>query len=262
MPRVDSARPVVHTIPPMPRYKLTIEYDGTPFVGWQRQAEGLSVQGVLEAAAEASGNGPTRVQGAGRTDTGVHATAQVAHCDMAADWTPERLMGALNAHSRRHPVSVLAAERVADDFHARFDATARTYRYRILNRRAGPALDADRVWWVARPLDADAMHAAAQGLVGRHDFTTFRAAACQAKSPMRTLDALDVRRVGEEVVVEARARSFLHNQIRSIAGSLKLVGEGRWPVEEMTAVLEAKDRARCGALAPPRGLYLTGVAYG
>ncbi len=245
----------------MPRYKLTIEYDGTPFVGWQRQREGVSVQGALEAAAKACGNGPTRVQGAGRTDAGVHATGQVAHCDMDAGWAPDRLAGALNAHLRPHPISVLRVETVADDFHARFDATHRTYLYRILNRRAGPALDRDRVWWVARSLDADAMHQGARGLLGRHDFTTFRAVACQAKSPIKTLDTLAVRRDGEHVLIEARARSFLHNQIRSIAGTLKLVGEGRWTPDDVSSALEARDRARCGALAPPAGLYLTQVRY-
>ena len=245
----------------MPRYKLLIEYDGTPFLGWQRQRDGASVQGALEAALEAAGNGPSIVQGAGRTDAGVHARGQVAHCDTPKDGGPERLLGALNAHLAPLPVVVLAVERVAEDFHARFDATKRAYRYRILNRRVRPALQRGQVWWVPRPLDAQAMHRAAQALVGRHDFTTYRAAACQVKSPVKTVDAISVIREGDEVLLDVRARSFLHNQIRSFAGSLKLVGEGRWNEDEIAAALTARDRSRCGPLAPPDGLYLTEVGY-
>lgn len=245
----------------MPRFKLTLEYDGTPFIGWQRQREGLSVQGALEAALEACGNGESVVQGAGRTDAGVHALGQVAHCDTVRAWEPERLQGAINAHLRPHPISVLRVEPTADTFHARFDAVGRAYRYRLFDRQAGPALERDRVWWVARPLDAEAMHEAAQVLAGRHDFTTFRASACQAKSPVKTVDSIRVARAGEEIHLDVAARSFLHNQIRSFAGTLKLAGEGRWTPSDVRDALEAKDRARCGALAPPRGLYLTRVEY-
>jgi len=245
----------------MPRFKLTLEYDGTPFVGWQRQAEGLSVQGVLEEAVFAFTGERPGVRGAGRTDAGVHATGQVAHLDLSRDWPADRIRDALNAHLRPHPVAVLLAERVADDFDARFSAIGRRYRYLVLDRRAPPALDRHRVWHVPRRLDAEAMHAAAQGLLGRHDFTTFRAAACQAKSPVRTLDVLDVRRDGDRIVVEAAARSFLHNQVRSLVGSLVQVGEGRWSAAELRAALDARDRARCGPVAPPDGLCLTGVVY-
>lgn len=249
----------------MPRYKLTLEYDGTPFVGWQRQAEGRSVQGVLEASLEACGNGPAGetsvVQGAGRTDSGVHATGQVAHCDTVRAWEPDRLRSALNAHLRPAPVSVLAVEPVPDTFHARFSATGRAYLYRLLDRTPPPALAQNRVWWVPRSLDAAAMHEAAQELAGRHDFTTFRASACQAKSPVKTVDAIRVERAGEEIHLRVAARSFLHNQIRSFAGTLKRVGEGAWSAGDVRDALEARDRARCGPLAPPQGLYLTRVDY-
>ena len=247
----------------MPRTRLTLEYDGTGFVGWQRQAEGLSVQGVLEDAVFAFTGERPGVRGAGRTDAGVHATGQVAHLDLTRDWPTERIRDALNAHLRPHPVAVLLAERVADDFDARFSAIGRRYRYLVLDRRAPPALDRHRVWHVPRRLDAGAMHAAAQGLLGRHDFTTFRAAACQAKSPVRTLDVLSVAREGDgdRIVVDAAARSFLHNQVRSLVGSLVQVGEGRWSAADLRAALDARDRARCGPVAPPDGLCLTGVVY-
>jgi len=245
----------------MPRYKLTIEYDGTPFVGWQRQAAGRSVQGVLEEAVAAFTGERAGVRGAGRTDAGVHALGQVAHADLSRDWPGERVRDALNAHLRPHPVAVLLAETVAESFDARFSAVRRHYLYRILNRRAPAALDRHRVWAVARPLDAAAMHRAAQSLIGAHDFTTFRAAECQARSPEKTLDGLDVRRKGDLIVVTALARSFLHSQVRSMVGSLKLVGEGRWPEARVGEALEARDRAACGPLAPPQGLYLARVDY-
>ncbi len=246
----------------MPRHRLTIEYDGRPFVGWQRQANGLSVQQALEAAVAAAQGGVCAVvQGAGRTDAGVHATGQVAHVDLVRLWRGDRLRDALNAHLRPHPVSVVAAEPVADDFEARFSAVKRHYVYRILNRRAPPALAAGQVWHVARRLDAQAMHEAARTLVGQHDFTTFRAAECQANSPVRTLERLDVTRAGDMIEVRASALSFLHHQVRSIVGSLEHVGSGKWTSNDLQAALEARDRARCGQVAPPDGLYLIGVDY-
>lgn len=245
----------------MPRYKLTIEYDGTPFVGWQRQANGLSVQQALEEAVLAFCGQDVRSQTAGRTDAGVHALGQVAHIDLDRDWDPFRVREALNYHLKPHPIAILFCEAVGTEFEARFSATARRYEYRILNRRARPALEANRVWHVAVPLDAQAMHIAAQTVLGLHDFTTFRAAECQANSPMRTLDKLDVSREGNVVVIRAAARSFLHHQVRSLTGSLKLVGEGKWPVSGLRAALDARDRARCGAMAPSSGLYLVGVDY-
>jgi len=245
----------------MPRYKLTIEYDGTPFVGWQVQHNGLSVQGVLVEAVLAFTGERTTIGGAGRTDAGVHALGQVAHVDLARDWPPDTARDALNAHLRPHPVAVLLAERVADDFDARFSATRRHYRYRIVNRRADLALEAQRAWRVPRPLDARAMHDAAQRLVGRHDFTTFRSTECQAKSPVKTLDRLDVMRDGDEVDVIAVARSFLHNQVRSMVGSLVHVGEGKWSADDLAAALAARDRAACGQVVPPQGLYLVRVEY-
>jgi tRNA pseudouridine38-40 synthase len=246
----------------MPRYRILIEYDGTPFLGWQRQTIGASVQGALEdALRNFSGEGAS-VRGAGRTDAGVHAIAQVAHFDLAKDWEPFRVREALNFHLKPAPVAVLDCKVAAHDFDARYSATARHYRYRILSRRAPPALDRDRVWWLPIALDADAMADAAQVLLGRHDFTTFRAAQCQANSPLRTLDRLDVARRGEEIILEASARSFLHNQVRSMVGSLKLVGEGKWRTRDLAAALEARDRAACGAVAPASGLYLVRVDYG
>jgi tRNA pseudouridine38-40 synthase len=245
----------------MPRYKLTLEYDGGPFVGWQVQSNGMSIQGVLEGAVAAINGEPSIVQGAGRTDAGVHAFGQVAHVDLAKAWDPFVLCNALNAHVRPHPVSVLAAEAAAPDFHARFSATRRHYLYRILNRRAPPALDKGKVWWLPVSLDARAMHEAAQALLGKHDFTTFRSASCQAQSPVKTLDRLDVARYGETIEIAADARSFLHHQVRSMAGSLKLVGEGKWRGRDLKAALEAKDRSACGPVAPPTGLYLVKVDY-
>ncbi len=245
----------------MPRYKLVVEYDGTPFAGWQVQAEQVTVQGVLTLAVAAFAGESTLVQGAGRTDAGVHARGQVAHIDLAKDWGADTVRDALNAHLRPHPVAVLSAERVADDFNARTSARQRHYLYRIINRRADLTLDLGRAWRVPRPLDAAAMQAAARHLIGKHDFTTFRSTECQAKSPVKTLDQLDVERDGEEVTMRAAARSFLHNQVRSMVGSLVMVGEGKWAPDDLKHVLEARDRAACGQVAPPDGLYLMRVDY-
>jgi tRNA pseudouridine38-40 synthase len=245
----------------MPRYKLTLEYDGAPFAGWQIQADQLTVQGVLTAAIEALSGEKTLVQGAGRTDAGVHARAQVAHVDLAKNWDTDTVRDALNAHLRPHPVAILNAERVADDFNARTSAIKRHYLYRIINRRADLTLEAGRAWRVPRPLDAAAMHAAAQRLVGKHDFTTFRSTECQAKSPVKTLDILAVERKGEIVDVSAVARSFLHNQVRSMVGSLVAVGESKWGVDDVSNALEARDRTACAPVAPPDGLYLVRVDY-
>lgn len=245
----------------MPRYKLTIEYDGAPFSGWQIQADRVTVQGVLTAAVEALSGEKTLVQGAGRTDAGVHARAQVAHVDLTKDWDTDTVRDALNAHLRPHPVAVLAAQRVAEDFNARTSAVKRHYLYRIVNRRPDLTFDLKYAWRVPRPLDAAAMDAAAQCLTGKHDFTTFRAAECQAASPVKTLDRLDVERVGEDVNVHATARSFLHNQVRSMVGSLVMVGIGAWNADDLTRALEACDRAACGQVAPPDGLYLMRVDY-
>ena len=245
----------------MPRYKLTIEYDGGPFSGWQSQAEKTSVQDALEAVVAIINGAPATVQGAGRTDAGVHALAQVAHVDLAKEWDPFKLRNAVNGNLRPHPVSVLEAVPVADDFHARFSATRRHYLYRILNRRSPPALERGKVWWLPMQVDSDAMHEAGQHLLGKHDFTTFRAAQCQAKSPVKTLDRLDVARYGELIEIRAEARSFLHNQVRSMVGSLKLVGDGKWRPRDLKAALEASDRSACGPVAPPEGLYLLRVEY-
>ena len=245
----------------MPRYKLTIEYDGTPFVGWQVQDSGPSVQGVLTEAIAAFTGERVVVAGAGRTDAGVHALGQVAHVDLAKDWDGDSVRDAVNFHLRPRPIAVLTAEQVTENFDARFSATKRHYLYRIVNRRADLALDQNRAWRVPRPLDGDAMHAAAQKLVGRHDFTTFRAAQCQAKSSVKTLDQLDVKRDGDEVRITAAARSFLHHQVRSMVGSLVHVGEGKWSAEDLAAALAARDRTRCGQVAPPQGLYLVRVEY-
>jgi tRNA pseudouridine38-40 synthase len=245
----------------MTRYRLTVEYDGGPFVGWQRQDNGPSVQAALEDAIEKLSGARVTVTGAGRTDAGVHALGQVAHFDLEKDFTPDKLRDALNHYLRPQPVAVLEAKVVDGEFHARFSARQRHYLFRILNRRSAPALDRGRVWHISPKLDAEAMHAAAQSLVGTHDFTTFRAAECQARSPVKTLDALAVFRRGEEIHIEASARSFLHHQIRSFTGSLKLVGEGKWNKTRLKAALDAKDRAACGPVAPPDGLYLTRVDY-
>ena len=246
----------------MPRYKLTLEYDGSGFVGWQRQAKGIAVQQVLEEAVEAFAQEQRLVEGAGRTDTGVHALGQVAHVDLQNDWEPDRVRDALNFHVKPHPVVVLAVKVVDDDFHARFSATQRGYLYRILARRPPPAVRAGKVWWVPRPLDAAAMNAAARHLIGKHDFSTFRAANCQADSPVKTLDEIDVRSDGDEILITVRARSFLYRQVRNIAGTLKLAGEGKWTPDDVRDALAACDRERGGPTAPPDGLYLTDVAYG
>jgi tRNA pseudouridine38-40 synthase len=234
----------------MPRYKLILEYDGTPFVGWQMQDNGPSVQGRLAEAIKAFSGEDTIPRGAGRTDAGVHACGQVAHFDLAKDWTTDKVRDALNAQVRPDPISVLACERAAQDFDARFSAKARHYRYRIVNRRGPLALDRNRAWQVVHALDEAAMQEAAQTLIGHHDFSTFRSAECQAASPVKTLDRLDVSRVGEEIRIEAAARSFLHNQVRSMVGSLKLVGEGKWTAADLEQALAARDRAACGPVAP------------
>ena len=250
----------------MPRYALQIEYDGGPFAGWQRQAQGQpSVQQAVEEALARLEPGDHRIAAAGRTDAGVHATAQVAHADLTRDWDPFRLAEALNWHLKPAPVAVLACARVADDFHARFSAVERRYVYRILSRRAPPVLDRGHVWHVQRPLDAEAMRAGAAHLTGRHDFTTFRAALCQAQSPVKTLDAATVEVSdapgGAEIRLSFRARSFLHNQVRSMVGTLERVGAGAWPPDRVAAALAARDRTACGPVAPPQGLCLTGVGY-
>jgi len=245
----------------MTRFKLTLEYDGGAFVGWQRQDNGPSVQQALEEAVQKFCGEMVASFAAGRTDAGVHALGQVAHIDLAREATPETVRDALNFHLKPAPVAVLQAEIAAADFHARFSATARLYRYRIVNRRAPLAVERGRAWLVAAPLDAAAMHAAAQRLVGHHDFTSFRASLCQAPSPMKTLDILDVTRVGDEVQVAARARSFLHHQVRNMVGTLKLVGEGKWIPDDLANALAARDRSAAGPTAPPEGLYLTEVWY-
>jgi len=245
----------------MPRYKLTLEYHGGPFVGWQRQENGPSVQGAVEAALRALEPDAGSIAGAGRTDAGVHATGQVAHCDLAKDWEPFRLAEALNWHLKPDPVAVLAVERVAEDFHARFSATGRRYLYRLVCRRAPLAIEKGLAWRVGHDLDAAAMQAAADLLLGRHDFTTFRSAQCQAESPVKTLDEFRVEQAGAEIRFHLAARSFLHNQVRSFVGTLERVGAGKWPVERVAWALAARDRAACGPVAPPEGLYLTGVTY-
>jgi tRNA pseudouridine38-40 synthase len=243
------------------RYRLTLEYDGAPFFGWQRQADGPSVQGALEAAIEKLSGERVTVTGAGRTDTGVHALGQVAHFDLEKQFSGDKIRDALNYHLRPAPISVLEAEVAHNQFHARFSATARHYLYRILTRRSPPVLERGKVWHVVHDLDAEAMDQAAQMLVGNHDFTTFRAAECQAKSPVKTLDKLTVRRAADEIHIAASARSFLHNQIRSFTGTLKLEGEGKWQPRDVAAALAARERSRCGPVAPPEGLYLVKVDY-
>jgi len=245
----------------MPRYKILIEYDGTPFFGWQWQETVPSVQRVLTEAITAFTGETSMVQGAGRTDAGVHALGQVAHFDLTKDYETDTVRDALNAHLRPNPIAVLSAEKVAADFDARRSALRRHYLYRIANRRPDLALDRLRAWRVPRRLDAEAMHAAAQRLVGKHDFTTFRSTECQAKSPEKTLDRLDVARVGDEVHIVAVARSFLHNQVRSMVGTLVPVGDGKWTADDVSRVLAARDRTACGQVAPPEGLYLVRVDY-
>src|SRR5215469_4491609 len=245
----------------MPRYKLTLEYDGSGLVGWQRQPIGVSVQAALEDAFAKFCGERVIVHGAGRTDAGVHALAQCAHLDLAREHAPDTIRGALNYHLRPAAISVLLAEPVAADFDARRSAIGRVYRYRVLNRRPPPVLDRMRVWHVPPPLDLAAMQEGSRHLLGRHDFTTFRDSLCQAKSPVKTLDALDVSRVGEEIHIETRARSFLHHQVRNMAGTLKLVGLGQWRPEDVAAALEACDRRAGGPTAPAEGLYLVEVEY-
>ena len=249
----------------MPRFKLTLEYNGAPFVGWQRQDNGPSVQSALEGALAALGEPSPGVVGAGRTDAGVHALGQVAHVDLVRDWAPFRLGEALNHHLKPAPVAVVGAEPVSEQFHARFSAVERRYLYRIMCRRAPMTLDAGLVWRLSYPLDAAAMAAAAARLVGRHDFTTFRSTQCQAQSPVKTLDALEVTEaagaLGPEIQIRARARSFLHNQVRSLVGTLERAGAGKWDADDVAAALEARSRAACGPVAPPQGLYLSAVHY-
>lgn len=245
----------------MPRYRLLVEYDGRPYHGFQAQAGLPSVQGALEAAIKAFCGEELRVGAAGRTDTGVHATGQVVQVDLVKDWPAETVRNALNAHLVPQPIAILDAQLAPPPWHARFSATGRRYRYRILNRMAPPALDQGRVWHVKKPLDAAAMHEAAQVLVGHHDFTTFRDLACQAKSPEKTLDVATVRREGAEVILEFASRSFLHRQVRSMTGTLAEVGVGRWTKADVEAALAARDRKACGPVAPPEGLYLTDVTY-
>jgi tRNA pseudouridine38-40 synthase len=245
----------------MPRYKLTLEYDGAPYVGWQRQANGLSVQEALEAACLALSGETAIAQGAGRTDAGVHALGQVAHVDLAKVWDGRRLREALNAHLRPHPIAVLRAELAEDAFDARRSARMRHYLYRIVNRRAPLSLEVGRAWHVKRALDASAMHEAARALIGRHDFSTFRDSQCQAASPVRTLTSLDVTRSGDLIEIRVSALSFLHRQVRSMVGSLEHVGAGAWSAEDLRAALQAADRDRCGQVAPACGLYLAAVDY-
>ncbi len=245
----------------MTRYALTVEYDGRPFMGWQRQDHGPSVQQAIEAAVEKMTGEAAAVHAAGRTDAGVHALAMRAHVELTREVAPFRLMEGLNALLRPNPVAVLACEVVADDWHARFSCIGRAYEYRIINRRAPLTFEAGLVWRVPNPLDAEAMLEAAQVMVGRHDFTTFRSAHCQSESPVKTLDRLDVRRDGDRVIVIAEARSFLHHQVRSMVGCLALVGQGKWDTDDLAAALNARDRAALGYNAPPDGLYFTGARY-
>jgi tRNA pseudouridine38-40 synthase len=245
----------------MPRFRLLIEYDGRPYHGFQAQDGLASVQGSIERAVKGFCGQTLRLHAAGRTDTGVHATGQVIHVDLDKDWKPEVVRDALNAHLAPEPIVVLEASVAPERWHARFSARERRYLYRILNRKSPPGLDQGRVWHVKKPLDAAAMHAAAQLLVGHHDFTTFRDLGCQAKSPMKTLDLAAVRRDGEQVLLEFASRSFLHRQVRSMTGSLAQVGIGRWTACDLKAALEARDRKACGPVAPAEGLYLTYVGY-
>lgn len=249
----------------MPRYALKVDYDGTPFAGWQRQADQPTVQGAIEAALAKLQPGPHVIAAAGRTDAGVHALAQVAHCDLTREWDAFRLSEALNHHLKPLPVAIVDCAPVAEDWHARFSAVERRYLFRLLMRRAPATHDRGRVWRVPRALDADAMRAAARHLVGHHDFTTFRSSICQARSPLKTLDEITIEEVdglgGPELWFRLRARSFLHNQVRSIVGTLERVGAGAWSPDDVRAALQARDRAACGPVCPPQGLYLAGVRY-
>ncbi|NIJ32359.1 tRNA pseudouridine(38-40) synthase TruA [Sphingomonas oligoaromativorans] len=245
----------------MTRFRLTVEYDGRPFMGWQRQAHGPSVQDTIERAAELITGEKAAVHAAGRTDAGVHATGMVAHVEIGKTIAPFRLMEALNARMRPAPVAILACDVVSDDWHARFSCIGRRYIYRIVDRRAPLALDEGKAWRVAPPLDVEAMHEAAQRLVGLHDFTTFRSAHCQSASPVKTLDRLDVRRASGGIEIEAAARSFLHHQVRSMVGCLALVGQGKWTPDDVTEALEARDRGELGLNAPPDGLYFVEAVY-
>ncbi|MBN7784661.1 tRNA pseudouridine(38-40) synthase TruA [Ponticoccus gilvus] len=249
----------------MPRYALLVEYDGRPFAGWQRQADQPSVQGAIEAALARLEPRAHTIAAAGRTDAGVHARGQVAHCDMVKDWDPFRLSEALNHHLKPAPVAIRACRTVPDDWHARFSAVERRYLFRLLMRRAPATLETGQVWRVMHPLDVEAMRAGAAFLVGRHDFTTFRSVMCQSKSPVKTLDEIRIEQVegaaGPEIRFSLRARSFLHNQVRSIVGTLERVGAGAWPPSRVSEALAARDRAACGPVCPPHGLYLTGVGY-
>jgi tRNA pseudouridine38-40 synthase len=245
----------------MPRYKIIVEYDGAPFAGWQYQENSPSVQRAIMTAIEAFSGEKVMVQGAGRTDAGVHALGQVAHFDLASERDTDTVRDAINAHLRPLPVAILSAEKVPGEFDARRSAVRRHYLYRIANRRPDLAIERGRAWRLPRRLDAEAMHTAAQRLVGKHDFTTFRSTECQAKSPEKTLDRLDVSRLGDEIHISAVARSFLHNQVRSMVGSLVPVGDGKWQPADLTRALEARDRSACGPVAPPDGLYLVKVDY-
>jgi tRNA pseudouridine38-40 synthase len=243
------------------RFKLVVEYHGAGFVGWQRQANGMSVQDTLERALSELEEPGRRVQGAGRTDAGVHALGQVAHVDLEKPWRPDRLRDGLNARVRPHAISILRAEVAPARFDARFSAVRRRYLYRISDRRAPPSVTRGLVWHIPRPLDAQAMKEAATRLIGHHDFTTFRAADCQATGPMRTLESFDVARQGDDIEIRAAARSFLHHQVRSMVGSLHYVGLGKWSVDDLVAAFAARDRSRCGVVAPPHGLFFEGVDY-
>jgi tRNA pseudouridine38-40 synthase len=249
----------------MPRYAMKVEYHGAPFAGWQRQADQPSVQGAIEAALARLEPGPHTIAAAGRTDAGVHGLAQVAHCDLHKDWDPFRLAGALNYHLKPQPVAILNIARVSEDWHARFSATERRYLFRLLCRRAPATHDAGLVWQVGHPLDTEAMRAGAAHLVGHHDFTTFRSSICQAASPVKTMDEIAIEALdgpsGPEIRFRLRARSFLHNQVRSIVGTLERVGTGAWAPDDVKTALEARDRAACGPVCPPQGLYLAGVGY-
>ena len=245
----------------MTRFRLLVEYDGTGYVGWQRQDNGPSIQQAIEEAIFAFCGERSNLAAAGRTDAGVHAQGQVAHVDLARETTADTLRDAVNFHLKPQPISILAAEAVSEDFHARFSAVGRRYLYRILNRRAPLALERNRAWWVQSELDAPAMHAAAQRLIGHHDFTSFRSSICQAASPLKTLDRLDVERRDDEIRIHAAARSFLHHQVRNMAGTLKLVGEGRWNADDVAAALAARSRSAAGPTAPAEGLFLVEVRY-